>query len=726
MSEQHFEFDVFLSHASADKLVVRELAERLRKDGLRVWLDEWVIKPGDSISLAIEQGLERSRMLILFMSKAAFDSEWVALERHTSLFRDPTNQERRFIPLRLDDCTITDVLKQFAYVDWREKNQDQYNRLLDSCRSGNDSLSQLFSIPWSKNKCFTGRENTIVEIHKRLSMDSKGGSVVALSGLGGMGKTQVAIEFCYRNREEYRALFWISATSRQAFQRGLIQIAQRLGLGIGHSYDENKLALAAKKWLYKQTDYLLILDSLDDPSIVSEFLKDEPRGHIIITTRRHLLDSMGINDTIAITGWSKKDSFTFLESRTDSKITKSSESKAVSLLFQELEGFPLAFEQVGAFVYSTDVTFSWYLEHYQERKLELLERGIPTQGSYNASVATTWIINFSQVKEESISSFKLLELSAYFCSHKIPIFLISNGIRAFQKKEYSKYYSELIATIPSEDRIAVFDVLQPLQKYSLITIQGQYESYSIHRLVQEVMRDITRESASFLGKCAMSLVSEALSPEKDESDRLSLDERGHILPHAEYIIDSQDTTDIELSLYVKYLLATAETSADFGRTEYVIELLKNAFEICSRSDYEPLVWWDQRTEIAQFFHAIGQESDAEHVLFSIIKDFNARYGKNSDASALARLQLAWFYLETGHLSEALIICEYATTDLVNKPKIDEPFDFVIERAACIAMRIFMHYGLSDVALELVDKIKCRGPIFSALLKRKLEEEFPNV
>jgi hypothetical protein len=97
MADQ-FEYDVFLSHASADKPAVRELAERLAGDGLRVWFDEWVIQPGDSIPLAIEQGLENSRTLVLVMSKNAFASDWVTPERHTALFRDPTNQRRRFIP----------------------------------------------------------------------------------------------------------------------------------------------------------------------------------------------------------------------------------------------------------------------------------------------------------------------------------------------------------------------------------------------------------------------------------------------------------------------------------------------------------------------------------------------------------------------------------------------------------------------------------------------------
>ena len=96
-------YDVFLSHSSKDKVVVRAVAERLRKDGLRVWFDEWEVKPGHSIPAKIEEGLEHSRVLVLCMSAHAFGSEWAQLEAGTFRFRDPLNQERRFIPLRLDD-----------------------------------------------------------------------------------------------------------------------------------------------------------------------------------------------------------------------------------------------------------------------------------------------------------------------------------------------------------------------------------------------------------------------------------------------------------------------------------------------------------------------------------------------------------------------------------------------------------------------------------------------
>ena len=109
-----FPYDVFLSHSAKDKAVVKPLAERLRADGLKVWFDEWVLKPGDSIPAKIEEGLEHSRVLVLCMSANAFGSDWAQLEAGTFRFRDPLNKERRFIPLRLDDapinCSVTKCL----------------------------------------------------------------------------------------------------------------------------------------------------------------------------------------------------------------------------------------------------------------------------------------------------------------------------------------------------------------------------------------------------------------------------------------------------------------------------------------------------------------------------------------------------------------------------------------------------------------------------------------
>jgi len=133
---EDFSYDVFLSHSSRDKPVVRQIAARLRDDGVHVWFDEWEIKPGDSIPGKIEEGLEHSRVLVLCMSANAFGSDWARLEAGTFRFRDPLNKERRFIPLRLDDAPIKGSLAQFLYVDWRPAyHEEEYAQLLDACRS---------------------------------------------------------------------------------------------------------------------------------------------------------------------------------------------------------------------------------------------------------------------------------------------------------------------------------------------------------------------------------------------------------------------------------------------------------------------------------------------------------------------------------------------------------------------------------------------------------------
>jgi hypothetical protein len=127
-----FHYDVFLSHSSKDKPLVRPLAERMRQDGLKVWFDEWVLKPGDSVPAKIEEGLEHSRVLVLCMSANAFGSDWAQLltDSQPSTLNPqpacaPLNKQRRFIPLRLDDAPIKGSLAQFLYINWCPADREQ-------------------------------------------------------------------------------------------------------------------------------------------------------------------------------------------------------------------------------------------------------------------------------------------------------------------------------------------------------------------------------------------------------------------------------------------------------------------------------------------------------------------------------------------------------------------------------------------------------------------------
>ena len=178
VSDAVFTHNVFLTHSAKDKPVVRPLAERLRADGLKVWFDEWEIKPGDSIPAKIEEGLEHSRVLLLCMSANAFGSDWAQLEAGTFRFRDPLNKERRFIPLRLDDTPIKGSLAQFLYINWRPADRElEYAKVLEACRPlasasavarfpGPPPLPTADSSnrePWDVNEDYVRRRRALIE-----------------------------------------------------------------------------------------------------------------------------------------------------------------------------------------------------------------------------------------------------------------------------------------------------------------------------------------------------------------------------------------------------------------------------------------------------------------------------------------------------------------------------------------------------------------------------------
>ena len=133
-NRKQFEWDVFLSHNSKDKPAVRTLASRLKADGFKVWLDEDVIKPGDSIPSKLMTGLESSRVLLMLLSKNFDDSDWAEYESGVFLFKDPKNKQRRFIPVKLDDTPPRDALKHFAWVNWSQQDDGEYQRLAEACR----------------------------------------------------------------------------------------------------------------------------------------------------------------------------------------------------------------------------------------------------------------------------------------------------------------------------------------------------------------------------------------------------------------------------------------------------------------------------------------------------------------------------------------------------------------------------------------------------------------
>ncbi|WGS84949.1 TIR domain-containing protein [Methylomonas sp. UP202] len=153
-----FSYDVFLSHNVRDKPRVRALAERLKQARLKVWFDEWAIKPGDDIYLAVERGLEAARVQLLCLSPAALASDWVALERSTVLFRDPANRGRRFVPVLLADCSLPDSLRRYKYLDFRDDSATAFEELLEAIRDETNTVLETPS-KQPKKKVIKGKVN---------------------------------------------------------------------------------------------------------------------------------------------------------------------------------------------------------------------------------------------------------------------------------------------------------------------------------------------------------------------------------------------------------------------------------------------------------------------------------------------------------------------------------------------------------------------------------------
>src|SRR5205823_2904680 len=128
--------------------------------------------------------------------------------------------------------------------------------------------------PYRRNMFFTGREDILTRLHDTLIAGKTAALTQpqAISGLGGIGKTQTAVEYAYRYGSEYQAVLWAKADSREVLVSDFVGIADLLNLPEKSEQDQNRVVNAVKRWLQANKDWLLILDNADDLAIVSDFL----------------------------------------------------------------------------------------------------------------------------------------------------------------------------------------------------------------------------------------------------------------------------------------------------------------------------------------------------------------------------------------------------------------------------------------------------------------------
>ena len=295
-----------------------------------------------------------------------------------------------------------------------------------------------------------------------------------IAGLGGIGKTQTAVEYAYRyfyDTPTYEWVFWVRADTELALVAGMADVARSLDLEEG-TLDE--MAARSLQWLKTHHSWLLIFDNADEPKIVQPWLPRNPQGRALLTSRAQRFTNLGIKAPITVKKLSLEESIAFLQDRTDRPSLNSEELVAVTALANALDGLPLALEQAAVYLQRTGTSFVVYWNYYQQQLLTLLEKGLPETGDYPNSVATTWLLNIDEVETRSPASIHILQLSAVLAPDDSPESLLLECAAQFE-----------LVTCP--DELALGEQLAALADFSLIQRERETTSYSIHRMVQTVI-----------------------------------------------------------------------------------------------------------------------------------------------------------------------------------------------------------------------------------------------
>lgn len=345
-----------------------------------------------------------------------------------------------------------------------------------------------------RNSYFVGRETLLKDVWVYFQAPGRVGTakVQVLSGLGGVGKTQIALEYAYRHIADYQKVFWVNAATELTIAAGFAQMAELLELPEAASRDRASAVSGAKRWLAEEKGWLLILDNADSPAFVPPYIVTNYQGHYLLTSRSDQFDEMGVPTPINVGVLTVEEATEFLLTRTGKSHGEGEEYDAAAEVAEELGELPLALEQAGSYIASRKTAFTSYLTAYRSRRLELLSKGRPKTGDYKESVATTWSLNLEAVAAESAASAELLTYSAFLAPDNIPFELIVKGsdflggpIEVALKDFYANH-----------DETLVDELLYPLTKYSLIEKNAEYRLYSVHRLVQEVIKgDLGAEEA---------------------------------------------------------------------------------------------------------------------------------------------------------------------------------------------------------------------------------------
>ena len=324
-----------------------------------------------------------------------------------------------------------------------------------------------------------GREDLLAALGTRLSAgDDRWPRVVALCGLGGAGKTSVAVEYAHRHLAETDLAWQFSAEDPTVLTGDFARLAAQLGarelLDARDPVASVHAVLAAFP-----AGWLLLFDNAPDQASVQRFLPPAGHGLVLVTSQSALWPpgqaiEVPVLDVQAAAG--------FLVSRTGDP-----DGQAAAELAGDLGGLPLALEQAAAFIQATGDNLAGYLASFRQQRAALLGRGEPA--GYGKTVATTWALAFGRLEQAEPGAAGLLRLMACCAPEAVPLRLLLQPRPGLEGKLGPDVAPVLVPLL--DNRLAAGDAVAALRRYSLVTPAGD-GLVSVHRLVQAVTIDQTR------------------------------------------------------------------------------------------------------------------------------------------------------------------------------------------------------------------------------------------
>ena len=345
-------------------------------------------------------------------------------------------------------------------------------------------LEIKFIVPYQRNPQFTGRSRLLQQLNGALStvMPKKFNHRVALYGMGGVGKTQCAIEYVYASRDasEYERIYWITAADQTSLLSGYQKIAKAVALPNLQQTTPFEVAETVIAWLEREQSWLLVFDNLDDIEVIKGLLPENAqRRHTLITTRNP--HTKGIPaEPLQVPLFDMEESVELLSTLSNIDTSSDSEKrKQAEAIISELEYLPLAIEQAAAYVREVTGDFITYREEYAKNRKVVLQWTSEDNRVYSYSVATVWLMSIKIIRDSDKHAAELLQLLSFLNPDCILIEFLESGATVLE--------NDLREIIPDRSRRA--KALLILEKFSLIKWDRMTQTISIHRLVQTVLRD---------------------------------------------------------------------------------------------------------------------------------------------------------------------------------------------------------------------------------------------